>query len=240
MALTSVVESLDGLDEAAQSLYAETDDGKYVLQVEGIDQHPDVANLKSAYERVKADKKTAAEERDAFKQQVEGLPEDFDPDEWKKLKEGKGKADPEDLVQLRRQLESERDEWKGKYDTLVAESRQKAIRDAVQGALAQHGVPEGARRGAALDMMDGKKVEMQGDQPMIDTDMGPMSVADYAKRWIGKEGQAYVTPASGGGAKGGDGKGGSITKEQFAAMGDQERVQLFHDDPETFRRMAGT
>tara|TARA_R100001369_G_scaffold16867_3_gene31976 strand:- start:2701 stop:3321 length:621 start_codon:yes stop_codon:yes gene_type:complete len=45
--------------------------------------------------------------------------------------------------------------------------------------------------------------------------------------------------SNGGGAGGGSGGAGSITKEQFKAMGDKERIELHRNDPETFRRLAG-
>ena len=64
--LKTVIESTEGLDEALVPLYAEKD-GKFVLQIEGVDAHPDVANLKSAYERVKEDRETIRTERDTLK-----------------------------------------------------------------------------------------------------------------------------------------------------------------------------
>ena len=42
MALKTVIETTDGLDEAIAALYTETD-GKFVLQIEGVDDHPEVA-----------------------------------------------------------------------------------------------------------------------------------------------------------------------------------------------------
>jgi len=53
MALKTILETLEGVDDALQSFYVEND-GKYVLQVEGVDEHPDVANLRNAYQRTKA------------------------------------------------------------------------------------------------------------------------------------------------------------------------------------------
>lgn len=238
MPLKTVLESLDGLDEAVQNLYTKTENG-YILNVEGVDAHPDVANLKSAYERVKADKKTISDERDALKTKVDGLPSDFDPDQWEKFKKG-GAPDPEEMVKMRQTLESERDEWRQKYEGTIAEIQKRSVRDAVTAALADHGVPEAARYGAGLHMLDGRKVEMQGDTPMIDTDMGPMAVADYAKRWVASEGKGYVQPPQGGGAKGNPGNGtGTVTKEQFTQMGDRERIELFKSDPDTFRQLSG-
>jgi hypothetical protein len=230
--LKTVLETLDGVDDAVKTFYAETD-GKFILKVDGVDSHPDVANLKTAYERVKADRDKLRQERDDATAKLKSVPDDFDPEKWARAKEGK--ADPQQLAQLRQTLEAERDEWKGKFEGIVAESRQKAIRDAVQKALADSGVPEGARRGAALDMMDGRKVDLQGEMPTIDTDMGPMPVAEYAKRWVSKDGAAYVPKPSGGDAKGNNGTGTSGNKP--GEMSAQERAALFKQNPEEFYRL---
>lgn len=230
--LKTVLETLEGVDDAVKSFYAETD-GKFILKVEGVDSHPDVANLKSAYDRVKADRDTARQERDDAKARLKGIPDDFDAAKWAAMKEGK--ADPHQLAQLRQTLEAERDEWKGKFEGVVAETRQQSIRTSVQKALADAGVPEGARRGAALDMMDGKKVEIQGDAPMIDTDMGPMAVSEYAKRWVAKDGAAYVPKPSGGDAKGNNGNGPLGGKPE--EMSSQDRAALFKSNPAEFYRI---
>lgn len=232
MPLKTVLETLDGVDDAVKSFYTESD-GKFVLQVDDVDTHPDVANLKSAYERVKADRDALKTEAFEARNRLKAIPSDFDPEKWEAAKSGK--ADPQELVQLRQTLEAERDEWKGKYDGLIAETRQRTVRDAVQSALAENGIPEGARRGAALDMMDGKKVEIQDGKAVIETDMGPMALTDYAKRWVGKEGQAYVAPASGGGAKGNERGAGSQKKPED--MSAQERHALQKENPEEFYRL---
>lgn len=224
--LKTVLESLEGVDDAVKPLYAETEAG-FVLQIDGIDSHPDVANLKRAYERVKTDKTTLASERDALQQRIEGLPEDFDPKKWEQFKKG-GQADPEELVQLRQTLEAERDEWKGKFETLAESNRKRAVQDAVSAALSEQGVPETLRKGAALAMLDGKKVELQGDTPTIETDMGPMALSDYAKRWAAGEGKGYVAPPKGGDAKGKE--RGAVGKPAGKLGGDRsERIQALRE-----------
>lgn len=223
--LKTVLETLDGVDDAVKPFYAEAD-GAYVLQVDGIDAHPDVANLKNAYERVKADKQTLSSERDALRDKIKGIPDDFDPKKWDAAKSGK--ADPAELVQLRQTLEAERDDWKGKYEGLTADMRSRAIRDAVSSALAAQGVPEGTRKGAALAMLDGRKVDLQGETPVIDTDMGPMSVSDYAKRWAAGDGKGYVAAPAGGGAKGKESASGGtqVSREQFDGMSHLQRADF--------------
>jgi len=88
MALKTVLDTLDGVDDALKPFYAETE-GKFILQVEGVDSHPEVANLKSAYERTKADRDAARTERDAAKALAKAFPDDFDLKKWEKLKDGK-------------------------------------------------------------------------------------------------------------------------------------------------------
>lgn len=226
--LKTVLESLDGLDEAVQPLYTQVDD-KYVLNVEGIDHHPDVANLKSAYERVKDDKRRAAEERDAFKSRLEGLPEDFDPKEWEKLKKG-GKADPDELVQLRKTLESERDEWKGKYETEVTRARQMAIERTLDGALAEQGVTNPTYVKAARVLLSSQVQTDAEGNPVVETDMGPVPLADHVKRWVAGEGKAFVTPPSGGGAKGNDGGSTSNAGKKAKDMNEAEKGRFIREN----------
>jgi hypothetical protein len=227
MALKTVIETLDGVDDAVQQFYAQDDSGNYVLQVEGVDQHPEVANLKSAYERTKADKKAAADERDALKAKVEGLPEDFDPKEWEKLKKG-GQADPQELVQLRQTLEAERDEWKGKYQELEGQTRKMTVERTLAETLAAQGVTNPTYQKAATAMLWPQAQLDDKGNAVVDTDMGPMPLADHVKRWVASEGKDFVTPPSGGGAKGND-RGSDpkqVTRSEFDAMDQHGRAEF--------------
>ena len=109
---------------AVAQFYTETD-GKFVLQVDGVDSHPEVANLKSAYERTKADRDTARKERDDAKALAAAIPDDFDAEKWAKLKDGK--PDEAALIKLRQTLEAERDEWKGKFEAERGTSLRNAL-----------------------------------------------------------------------------------------------------------------
>lgn len=219
MAVKALLDTLDGVDDALHSLYTQKD-GKYVLNVEGIDHHPDVANLKSAYERTKADRDAARQERDAAKARADTVPQDFSPEAWEAAKSGK--PDDSKLIQLRTQLEAERDQWRTKFENAEQASLRNALDRDLSDALNAVGVNNPAyMRAARLLLADG--VKMVDGKPVVDTDMGPLSLADHVKRWAaGDEGKAFVTPASGGGAKGAD-AGGS---KPLAEMGDAERLEL--------------
>ena len=235
--LKTVLDTLEGVDDAVKGFYAETD-GKFILQVEGVDSHPDVSNLKSAYERTKADRDAARQERDAAKALAQDFPDDFDAEKWAKLKDGK--PDEAALVKLRQTLEAERDDWKGKFEAERGISLRNALDRDLTDALNGAGVTTPAFAKAARTMLaDGVKIGEDG-KPFVETDMGPMALTDHVKRWAAGEGKPFVTPASGGGAPGGKNGNGPVNADQFAAMGDKERTALFREDPETFRKLSGT
>lgn len=219
MAVSATLQTLEGVDDALQSLYIEKDGG-YVLDVTGIDAHPEVANLKSAYERTKADRDAARLERDTAKGKLAGVPDDFDAEAWAKVKDGK--ADDAKLIQLRQELEADRDQWKTKYETAEQSSLKNALDRDLSDALNAAGVNNPAyMRAARVLLSDG--VKMIDGKPVVDTDMGPLSLTDHVKRWAaGDEGKAFVTPAAGGGARGAD-KGGN---KPLSEMGDSERLEL--------------
>ena len=61
MSLKFEIETLEGLDEATQKLYAKQDNGKYRLAVEGLPESEDVKGLKAKVEELLGEKKKAAE-----------------------------------------------------------------------------------------------------------------------------------------------------------------------------------
>lgn len=193
--LKTVVDTLDGLDEAVKPFYAEAE-GKFVLQIEGVDAHPDVVNLKTAYERVKGDKEAAkAAEKKAKDDLAAAL---------------KDKPDADALVKLRDEMEgkiaaltTERDDLSGK---LTRTTRDRQLQEALQAV----NVTEPAFVKAATAMLAGS-VKMDGDKAIVETDMGPLGIADHVKRWVASEGKAFVTPPSGGDAKSKGNGAGKIT-----------------------------
>jgi uncharacterized small protein (DUF1192 family) len=200
MALQTVLETLDGVDDALKPFYAEAGE-KFVLQIEGVDLHPDVANLKSAYERTKADRDAARAERDAAKALAQDFPDDFDLKKWEKLKDGR--PDEAALVQLRQTLEAERDDWKGKYEQEQGRALKSALERDLTDALNAAGVVNPTyAKAARMILADGVKIGENG-QPFVETDMGPLGIADHVKRWAAGEGKDFVRPPQGIDAKGG-------------------------------------
>ena len=235
MSLKTVIETTDGLDEALKPFYAEKD-GKFFLQIEGVDEHPDVKNLKVAYERTRDSEKAIKAERDTLKTRLASLPDDFDPEKWAKVKDGK--PDEAALIKIRQTLEAERDEWKGKFEQAVAKVKETAIQRDLTDALTANGVTDPAFIDVLRIKLGGLVKSDEDGNSTIDIGLAPMAIAEGVKRFLMTEGKAFVDPGKGGGAKGGNGNGAPLTKEAFAAMGDKERIELFRTDPETFKRLS--
>jgi len=231
MALKTVVDTLDGFEEAIKALYAQMDD-KFVLQVEGVNEHPEVINLKTAYERTKADRDTARQERDAAKALTKELPEDFDAEKWAKLKDGK--PDEAALVKLRQTLEAERDDWKGKFTAAQETARRNALDRDLTDALTTAGVTNAMYAKAARGLLaDSVKVSDDG-KAYVETDMGPVNLTEHVKRWASSEGKDFVTQPSGGGSKGGSGSG---PQKKWGELSSSEKVSLHRSNPEEYERI---
>ena len=228
--LKTVLETLDGLDEAVAKLYIETD-GKHILQIEGVDAHPDVANLKSAYERVKSDKVTLAQERDAFKEKLSSLPDDFDAEKWSKLKDGK--ADEAALIKVRQEMEQQISEWKGKAEESQSKLSRFAVERDLSDALIAAGITDPGLQKGARAMLSGQVKTSDDGAAIVESDMGPIGLTDYVKKWSASEGKAFVTAASGGGRKGGN--DGTVEKK-WSEMTSAEKVALNRENPEAYQK----
>jgi hypothetical protein len=211
MPLKAVLTDLTGVDDAVKPFYTEAD-GKFVLAVEGVDDHPEVANLRNAYERTKGDKQKAADEAKQLRTRIAEI-EKGAPDTA---------ATQAKLTQLQEQLaavEAKAGEWQTKY---MGVTRDQALATALQTA----GVTEPAFLKASQAMLAGMVKLGDDGTAYVETGMGPKVLADFVKGWAAGEGKAFVTAASGGGAKGGDtsnkgvvkGNLGGTPKERAAAI----------------------
>lgn len=221
MALKALLETLDGVDDAVKPFYAERD-GKFVLDVEGVDDHPDVANLKNAYGRTKSDKDAARAEAASLKARIAEL-EKGAPDTA---------ATQAQINQLKEQLDAAKAEvgtWQTKY---TGATRDQALTSALQTA----GVTNPTFLKAAQAMLSGNVKLGDDGTAYVETGMGPKVLGDFVKGWAASEGKDFVTPAAGGGAKGNDGGNAAGTmkradfdkldpaSQQKAMM--QDKVQL--------------
>jgi hypothetical protein len=205
MPLKTVLESLDGVDDALKSFYAETE-GKFVLQVEGVDDHPEVANLKNAYERTKRDKETERTKAQALAARIAEL-EKGAPDTA---------ATQAKIADLQAKLDAEIAKTGELSTKLTGVTRDRTLAE----ALTASGVTEPAFLKASQAMLSGMVKMGEDGTAFVETPMGPKLVSAFVKDWAASEGKAFVTPAQGGGAKGQEqgARPGTIKRADFDQM----------------------
>ena len=223
MAFKSIIEHEADIPDELKEHYKETTIAgrpMFVLIVDGVQEHPDVLNLKSAHERQKQINKTLTTENASLKARVEGLPDDFDAEAFEALKTAAdGKAPPktdEQVAQVRAQLEKKHNTEIGKKDerigVLQGQVNKLIVDDGLSKALDEAGVANAHKKKGAMAILKQsgsvKLVEEDGEfKAIVETDMGPMPVAKYVQDWSGTdEGREYIAKPTGGGAPGSEGR----------------------------------
>jgi len=221
MPLKAVLETLEGVDDAVQSFYAEKD-GVFILDVEGMDSHPEVRGVIGANQANAQKAKERQAKIESLTAQIAELQKNA-PD---------NAATQAKLAQLQEQLDAksaEVGEWQGKYTTVT---RDQTLSQALQAA----GITNPTFLKAATTML--KETVKVGEDGTVyaETPMGPKVVHDFVKSWAAGDGKDFVAPPSGGGAGGGKSGGGQPQKKP-EDMGAQERTQLLKENPEEFYKL---
>jgi hypothetical protein len=227
MPLKVVLDSLDGIDESIQPLYVEKD-GKFILDLDGVDNHPSVTALRNGHTNSKRERDQARQELNTLKQKLAGYPEDFDPDEYQRLRtEDEARRNDPNNRDVRSQIEAATNAVKQQYEGKLANQKRQLdgevktrddkiagltgtirkvlIDEALTKSLAENGVDAKLMKGAkALIASQIEVVEDNGEfVARMKSDFGGDEVGKYVASWVQTdEGKAYVTPASGGDAKG--------------------------------------
>lgn len=198
MALKVTVESLDDVQDELKPFYTETEEGAFVLQVEGVDDHPDVKNLKNAYTAEKA-------KRAEYSGKVATLESKLTELESKPAPTAKDDAE---MLRLREAIEAERDDYKAKYEAAEKRVYGLTVETQLDGLIREAGIIDPTyAKAAKLMLSDG--VKLVDGKPVVETDMGPITLGDKVKRFIAGEGKAFVSPAKGLGTGGDSGSKGS-------------------------------
>ena len=240
MALKAVLQNLDGVPETLRSEYKEQD-GKFYLDIDGIDDHHGVGALKRAKDYEKDNARKAREdvtritsELDTARAELEDL-----------KKTGIPKGDVERLEQS----------YKDKYA-----KDEKVLKDRIDGlttSLEKHLLDSQAVKLATELAAKPEYVELllphirnrmkleagEGDEHVLrvlDKDGKPsaLNMDDLKKELLGHKAFAAIltgSKAAGGGANGGGGNGGGASKK-LSEMNDAERTQFAKDDPDGFRK----
>jgi hypothetical protein len=219
VALKAILDSLDGVDPQFHDLYEEKD-GKFVLVIEGIEQHPGAQSLKSALDRVRGEKRTLSEKLTTAESRLEGLPDDFDADAYEHLRqqaEGKEPANlDERLTAQKTQLEAkfakEREKLEGRNTKLDGALRRVMVDDGLTKALLDAGIDKTFLPAAKALLKEKGQIKLVEDDDAIEVfaddginERTPLS--DYVRSWAGQdEGKPFIAKATGGDAKGGQGR----------------------------------
>lgn len=241
MALRAMLENLDELPAELHDQYKEQDvkignktEKRFVLQVEGVQEHPQVLALKNAHDRQKADNATLRTERDELKGKatlLEGLPEDFSTEMFNSIKaqaEGKvGNADEqikrvkeETERKVKAEAQKEIDKLTERNKKLDTNLRRRTIDDGLNAHLAQAGVAKELLPAARAFLKEQSKIDLveDGDKvdALVETDLGPRSLAEFVADWAGSDaGKPFIAKPAGGDATGGDGPARVIAGNPF-------------------------
>jgi hypothetical protein len=222
MGLKVIVSDLNDVQEELRSFYSETDSGAFVLQVEGVDDHPEVKNLKNAYTAEKA-------KRAEYSGKVQTLEAKLTELENKPAPTAKDDAE---MIRLRAAIEAERDDYKAKFEAAEKRVYGLTVETQLDGLIRDVGITEAAFAKAAKTMLS-QNVKLVNDSPIVETDMGPVPLSEHVKRWAAGEGKAFVAKPVGGGAGGsGGGSGGKvISATELEKMSPTEKASYFRANP---------
>ena len=251
MPIPTIVEADGELPEGLADYYEQDDEGRYVLSVEGVDNHPDVRGLKTSLQKQKQDREKLRKERDQYKETASMIPEDMDretlQDALERIRNGasdqgqQGQGDQgqqsqqgqqgqqQDVAKVRKQLEDRFQKEIEKRDQNL-EMKDKQVRNLVVdntlgGALQKNGVSTpGLQKAAKRLLSDQIKVQEDDNgmpQAVVDTDMGEVSVDQFVKDWINTEEGQDFLPKSSGSGARGSGAGSRSKREVAREQFDQ-------------------
>lgn len=218
MALSAALdqESYEALDEVLQGEYAEQG-GRWVLQVDGIKEHPTVSGLQKAYE---AEKRRANERAEKLKAFGDLTPDDVQTlqSEIAELREKKddGLISPEELQALKEKQKDlarrakEADEMEKDLDFFRSD-QQERLKSEIRGKLAESGAKsEAVPAAAALIQSEYNARFERGDksfQPVVTGELegvpGDHGLGEFVDGWLKGPG-AWAMPPTGKGGSGAD------------------------------------
>ncbi|WP_116654415.1 hypothetical protein [Pelagibacterium sediminicola] len=256
MGLKTILDSIDDLPEEHRAFYVEEGD-KFVLDLEGIDDHPKVRGLVTANRENVRKRDQYKAEVESLRARLDGLPDEFDAEAYEALKQqAEGKEPPktdEQVTRVREQLERKHQADLAKKDERIS---------ALEGSLRRAAIDEGLSKAldeASIDAKHKPKLisylkdignikieEADGEfRAVVETDMGPTSLSRFVSDWAGTDdGKDYVAKAPPMDAPGSKGKGGTGEKNPWASDSHNltrqgELVRADPDKARQFMRAAG-
>jgi len=233
MALRTILDTLEELDEPLRALYIKNDEtGKYVLEIEGIDDHPVVHALKNAYNQEKLKRVQDHTRTVEVEERLKSFPEDFDPEKWVTYKaadeagllddpevdpRSDPRGTPSDAQKTRAMMQARLDNQKRDHEKKVGDLSQElekknvvinrlVVEDGLTKALVESNVDKRFLKAAKALLRPLVKIQEDGEDfiPVVEVDGDNIQLSKYVGDWIETdEGKPFIAPASGTGAPGG-------------------------------------
>lgn len=247
MKLKATLDTLDSVDEALKAAYTERD-GKFYLNVEGLQEHPDAQAVKNALDKTRQEKKSAETKLAEIQDRYAFLPEDFTAEEYNRMVDnGGGDVD--------KRLADQRERLTKQYDTKLAEreakldaANKRADRlhsdAALNSAISESGIAKPFVAAVRAMFKDRVKVDYEGEDAIVTIDSLPVS--EKLKAWAQTDdGKHYVAaPTNGGGGANGGAGASKDANNPWAkeTMNFTKQAEMERSDParaQQFKAQAG-
>ena len=241
--LTTVLESLDGVPEALHPFYRE-ESGKFVLSLTDPKAHPAFVTLKATADRLDKEAREVRNELEAAKDKLAEVPDDFDADEYARLRE-KGEADETALEQriterLKKRHERELEKANKRGDDAEAQLHTLLVENGLTEALTKANVAGPLMDAAKALLLRNHKPMIADGKALIDGE----EIADFVKAWAETDGgQHFVASENSGGGGGGNKPGGKRVSAEAnpfkvgSTFNMTEQMRITKEDPQRAERL---
>jgi hypothetical protein len=229
MSLPVFVESQDQVPEGMTDYYHDDGNGRFVLKIDGVTEHPEVSSLYNAYKSEQERRKSAIEERDRYKQKAEVIPEDMEPeiiqqvierfrtgkvdenkdDDSKKHQADWLKVDPEKIrKQVEQKFREDLDNLDNQLKLKENQLRNLIIDNELTSAISNNKISYPPYQKAVKQLWKDSVEVVENEDGSISTQVdldgvGPVSLDQAIRVWAaGDEGSAFVDGNVGSGARG--------------------------------------
>lgn len=216
-------EEFAALSEELKKLYEQSGE-EYVLKVDGLPQQEDVAELKASHQKLLDEKKAEAEKRRLAEEQARKEAEE------RAKKQG-------DFEQLSKSYEQKLQEQESKYQALIQKNEQREIQATANRIAGK--IADGPNAEIISEFIS-KRLKVSEGVVRVTDDAGTLTIssedqlADEFKSNPRYASLVRGSLATGGGATGSNG----TTNKPFKEMNDEERLQLYKQNPEKFNQLV--
>jgi len=241
--LTTVLETLDGVPEALHPFYRE-EGGKFVLSLGDPKAHPAFQTIKQTADNLDRQLREARTELEAAKDKLAEIPDDFDADEYARLRE---KSEPDETAleqkiteRLKKRHERELEKANKRADDAEGQLHTLLVENGLTEALTKANVAGPLMDAAKALLLRQHKPTIADGKALIDGE----EIADFVKAWAETDGgQHFVASENSGGGGGGKTPGAKRTTTEAnpfkigAHYNMTEQMRITKEDPQRAERL---